>query len=481
VAIVLKFKQGDSGTELDLQGGSTGFQLAGGGWNPAVASPIHMADPSPILESLHLLLKNTSQDNISTNMQSLHEMQVLANRYINDPHSETPVWLHSKLNNETNERRALVRRIEAQFKTSWFGSEATALDIPIVITVVREPYWEATSARDLPDLAPSAAACVTYDYTAAGAAVGAHNIVGDVGARIRLFDILHANKNLRRYWMGIRTADKHGATGISNFVATWEAEAGSPGTDVTETADATASGGTKDVVSESALDWDTATFWRVFLSVLTNVSANEEDQYGNFLWLMRAKVTSGTWEVKIAFEPTSTRDTVWTEVVELTNTSWNYFEMGVQPIGFRNLHAILEGDYAKSAEGLSFTVSPWARRTSGSGDLEVDCLVRIPVDEGFLKIEASADAGTNEHVLFGHAPEGIKSTIAYNPAAANQATQKPAIKGIHNFTLPPGDGRIYCVYSDQAGGADVLADTITFNDGDTGKYYERWLSLRGSE
>jgi len=51
MAIVLKFKQGDSGTELDMMDGSDGFQLSGQGWSPVVATPVHMGDPPPITEN----------------------------------------------------------------------------------------------------------------------------------------------------------------------------------------------------------------------------------------------------------------------------------------------------------------------------------------------------------------------------------------------------------------------------------------------
>ena len=139
MAIVLNLKQGDDGTILDLMDGSDGFQLAGQGWSPAVATPVHMGDPGPIIENIHLLLKRGTQDSIATYMQSLHEMQVLADRYINDPTQEEPIWLNAKMDNETGQRRALVYSIGVQFKTSWFGPQATALDIPLVLTVVRGP------------------------------------------------------------------------------------------------------------------------------------------------------------------------------------------------------------------------------------------------------------------------------------------------------------------------------------------------------
>ena len=135
---LLKFKQGDSGTKLNLNSSPTGFQLVEFGWNPVVATPVHMGDPLPVLERLRLLLSNTSHDNIAANMQSLHEMQVLANRYMNDPTQEEPVWLHSQLDGETGERRALVRNITIQYRPSWFGAGET-----ITIPAAKIPRFRA--------------------------------------------------------------------------------------------------------------------------------------------------------------------------------------------------------------------------------------------------------------------------------------------------------------------------------------------------
>ena len=51
---------------------------------------------------------------------------------------------------------------------------------------------------------------------------------------------------------------------------------------------------------------------------------------------------------------------------------------------------------------------------------------------------------------------------------------------ISKFRLPPGDGRIYCVYADVSD--STFADTITFNTNDVwGWANQRWLSLRGAD
>ena len=482
MAIVLQFKQGDSGTTLNLNAGEAGFQLAGQGWSPAVATPVHMSDPPPIGETIHLRIAGANQNAIATSMQSLHDMQVLADRYINDPTQETPVWLHAKMANETGERRALVYSISIQYKSSWFGPQATAEDIPLVLTVVRGPYWESTTVRNLPDGAPAAAACVVYDYTAAGDAVGAHDIAGDVGARIRFFDLYDVDSEDERFWMGIRSANKHGADGIANFINIWECEVGTNNANengVTDEVDATASGGNMVEVTENQLEWDD-TWQEVCFIDIENVTSDEEDQRGRFLYLLRAKVDSGTWEVRLSvttgideYAPSSYVSRRM-DIIEITDTDWRYYEMGIAPMSERNIHAIIASDVGKNLE-TAFRVYIYARRTSGSGDLNVDCVIPMPIDEGFIKFEWFT---VFVDKMFGQSPEGTWSAIGGGYSSSiGVALHEP--ESVENFVLPPGDGRIYCVY-EQPGVSDI-ADVIIFNQADRGRYYERWLSLRGSE
>jgi hypothetical protein len=439
-----------------------------------------MGDPAPVQETMYLRLQRTTQNNIASSMQALHQMQVWADQYMKDPTTEDPVWLHAKMDSETGERRALVHSIGIQYGASWFGPEATALDIPLTIIVLRGPYWENTTVRNLPDAAPSAAACVVYNYTAAGDVVAAHDIVGDVGARVRLFDLYDsASDNLKTFWMGIRSANKHGANGITNFVNIWELEDGTNSTDVSDTVDATASGGNRITVTESAVDWDDGSFHSVLYILLSNVSANPEDNFGRFLWLLRGKMSSAsTWEIKLRFTfPGAGSNPAFFidgPIVEFSSTSWFNKEMAVMPISLRNIHVITNADFSKDNEG-NYRIDIYARRTSGSGDLHLDCLIPIPVDEGSCKL-VSQESIAADHLIFGESPEGILDGIVYS---GSNITQFVEVESLTDFYLPPGDGRIYCVYEGIS--ASNITDVVIFNNADSGRYYERWLSLRGSE
>jgi hypothetical protein len=380
------------------------------------------------------------------------------------------------MDGETGERRALVRSIEIQYKPEWFGAGKSTLNIPLALVIEREPYWENPTAVSLPATSPSAAACVVYDHTSGVS----QDIVGDVGARIRYFELLTSpNDFVNTIWMGIRSANKHGATGISNFVNIWECEDGVNKPDATDTVDSTASGGNRVTVAESTVDWDDGDFHPCLFWKLQDVTANPGDQFGKFLWMLRAKCTAGTWEIRLGFslgitvhQMSPPRD-IQKDIVEV-NTSWNFYEMGVMPISLRNIQAITSTDRATSAENY-YLVTIWARRTSGTGDLHLDCSCPVPVDEGFIKIQGPSQF-YDETIMIGHAPQGIKQALGFTSPLYSQPYE---LKSLENFILPLGDGRIYCIYSHST--AHDITAPIFFNPSNVGKYYERWLSLRGSE
>jgi hypothetical protein len=187
---------------------------------------------------------------------------------------------------------------------------------------------------------------------------------------------------------------------------------------------------------------------------------------------------SGAWEVKLSFSYDNSAGegpfrNIDTDIIEIDHAIWRFHEMGIMPIGLRNIQSIINSDFSFANEG-NFRIDIYARRTSGTANLYLDCLVPIPVDEGFCRINAGS--GGNYITAFGFSPDnkaGIIVTYAGDIIyAANEISPE-------NFVLPPGDGRMYVIYSDPNN--HNITQTVTINDSNVGKYYERWLSLRGSE
>jgi hypothetical protein len=454
----------------------TGFILSDG-YNPAVAVPTGDGSiPPPVTEVIPCVIVPTSADNLSTLMQTFAGLQKTAAEYRADPTQATNVQLQCKLDAETGTRQALVLSMSIDFNARLGGLYDAG---PVLtdgrqatITLVRHPYWERTTGRTFPALASTAGAVVTYDYSST-------DPVGDVGARIDELNFQTA-VSVTRYWMGLRSATKHGT--LANFVPLWECE----DTDFTLGTNAA-----RDVVTEVNLASPgggsggyvivtpgTATWAKRLTMPLDGVTANYTDNLGSFLWMLRARVTADPWEVYFRYGggPNADDDALqFGQTVEISNTSWDYHTMDVvtQPPGGEQF-AYASVDYN------DLVVQIWARRPSGSGNLELDCVPRIPTDEGFCHIPGTpfaAALGAPANVYLKCNPKDWWLAPCAEGQAGTVFHSGVAIPSAHSFYLPVGDGRMYIVYARTA--SSVLTDVVSVIN--AGSFFERWGSLRGAE
>lgn len=483
MALVHKLYDGTNTIDLTA---STGLKCLQG-FLPKTAMPTGDGSIPPyIVEEIPVRVVNTTADNMAADLQKLALLAKRAAEYWVDQTQTTPVWYHQQQTAETGERRALVKSIALQF-TDPVGdylsvAPAIASGRSAVLFVERHPYWESTSEVTMNSNTPTAGACVVYDYSTT-------DVVGDVGARINLlsFEADNSPNELDRLWIGVRGESKR-TCNSANLVRIWECEDGTNNaseTGISDEVDATASGGDYVLVDETDLQWDD-TFQLVLNLKLSDVlgGLDETDQFGDFLWLLRAKVASAsTWEVAVAFgySGMDTGDMVESEYITVDNTNWDFYEIGTAPIPLRNLQAIGTTRVGASYEG-NYNLQVWARRTSGHAegdDLCLDCFCTIPIDEGFCYIEGADLSWSLSWGVFATSPKDDHECITHYTSVFREMPS-PRTKA---FYLPPGDGRMYVCYarSDQS----VLADTVGFNahngNSNTGKYTARWTSLRGAE
>jgi hypothetical protein len=484
----------------DLTVIGSAFSLQPDYYIPVVSTPTGDGSIPPyVTETIPVMLAAANYDTYASYMQNLAAHQKRAAEYWVNSQQTTPVWLTCKLDAETTARQTLVKSIHFEFRdvgwTEWLYQECPNSAAPArlfgTLLIERHPYWERTSsALALPNTTPSAAASVAYDYTSGG------DIVGDVPARINALAIRGATggRVLQRLWMGIRSATLHGAAGVTNFTAVWECEAGTNiadasisddggGTEPNTASPGSGSGDYVDVDPEAGgavLDWDAGTLLAVFVLDLSDVgyaTTEFDDAAGRFLWLLRCKVTAGTWEVQMRVSGFRDNNFSTGDPIEVSGTDWDYKEMGVFTFPQRNLKAI---DSTHLAIDLGDNrVWIFARRTSGVGDLRLDCLCPVPIDEGFLKVE-DANATTNYDCWFGQGPGEQMQVISVLDAATDVFSDICPFEA-ENFRLPPGDGRIICVYAESS--LSVFTDQIEFADTTVGTsaYTPRWAFLRGSE
>ena len=251
-------------------------------------------------------------------------------------------------------------------------------------------------------------------------------------------------------------------------------------------ADSEASGGTAMVIaSGSASAFTPVAYANIYHDIGSGEVSdkNMELQAGRFLWLTRARVEGGTWQLYLR-HGYQFADTQFSNgpIVDISGTAWQYYEMGIQEIPLRNTHAHM----TRTVSDENLYVQYWAKQVSGSGNLRLCGTVMLPLEHGFLKLET---AGFNPDSMFGYicsissSPEDEIESITVRSPFSEMVTRPVTIA--ENFALPPQDplndpagGRMFIVF--QRSTASVLSDMMWIY-GTTSGYYPRYLSLRGTE
>ena len=635
MARVLKLVKG--ATTLNLLNNTDGISLRSGGdnWQPVYPIVSGYGEPEPVVETMRLQCRGTSQNAIAGTMQIWADMMRGASIYRTDANGTAPVWLHAKLDDETNERRSIVHRIDA----AWVDSGMTeTIDQDVLLfdaAIERGPYWEATSPTafgtmsyanliqngsfevggagswdpwtqsfpggDFSDggtlsiygshsayvaannagtaylsqtfsVAPSTRYTLSFwaygdaDYAAlawlydqpAGTAFYTGNInigdaawtaivtpfvtpagcgtaelrlgflpglgpymcfdevvvsqtpmgmsamipytgvPGDVPARLAPFTLYQPTsgtaywgRDIDHVWIGVRSQ------GQFNFATypwyEWEAETvnATLGTNAARVLDATASGmkakpGGYVDTSKVTVTPGTATWARRLIFTRAALDALTQNGTGRFLWLLRTKVSAGTWNVGLKWcygDSTTSSASESGPKVEVTETQWTVKEMGMAGIPLYDQQAF-PPEMLNTSANLAWRVEVWAERTAGVGTLDLDCMIPVPVDEGYLVVkDANMTAGTATYnaLAISTSPFGTCGAAVVDNSGYVQ--NAPAVQQ-WGWGLPPGDGALVMVAS--AGTAeDRLIRYIINTPGtallDAPAYYPRWLSLRGAE
>jgi len=213
------------------------------------------------------------------------------------------------------------------------------------------------------------------------------------------------------------------------------------------------------------------------------------DGFGRFFYLLRAGTDSGTvWEVQFRFDygfaaPLGQYATAGPikSVSTGNNTIFDLYEMGTANVPIRNLHALPLSSIPDDRD-QNFTILIDARRTFGSGNLYLDAILPVPNDEGFAHPDFPGNSAVdqNQSLFFGQSPEGIWDGVGVNAVPlifSKLGVGSPVQNGL---TLPPGDGRMVVVFASITE-QDPPSTSYKLNPSDSGKYYERWYTLRGNE
>jgi len=459
------------------------ISLLYGGWIPGEPAS---TQEDYVIESLQLRVKGTGQATLAANIAALTQKINEANEAALAS-AERYVSLDVNYGSETLNRMAYIFEASGRPAVSPFTNVFTGKHQYTEYTLVlrRQPYWEAVSSRSdyegitLNSIGGTSSVSTTY---------------GDVGARVYSIDLdaesamISANVAFGKFWIGIKT-NRNGLT-LSNFQSFWSlrksgtATYSSGGFDAdttgdTTNADATAKDGYKTVTTFSA---DATLITRAKCTVM-DVTTNENDQQGAYTVLLRAKnSTTGTTRVRLADGWKDNLSPRTRSRVEITSSSWQFYELGnvvIPTPKTMNMGVIAGGGIVYSID--QYTLAVQAERTSGSCNLEMDCLVLIPSDEYQLYLTGSAGgvAGaaatvTNYQELPGGISHSISYTIMYNSTATTyynvpNANEPPTVSGSYPAHMPR-----LLVMAAQRESSSVLADDVELT---RINYYPRYRTI----
>ena len=331
----------------------------------------------------------------------------------------------------------------------------------------RTPWWEALTYATLSGEPLNCLGSVnTYS---------AGLVVGDIDARMARIEFMGTPGGggpVYKCWLGFRSS-RWGTP--ANFQSKWECELGTVGTDTaTSTAEDTTASGVTPKIMRCTFATNATMQPRVTVRMEVVMGANYADQRGHFLVLLRAKCTDGTTVANVRLLNGWGGQTAWqtNDRIRVSGTSWNLYEMGKIQIP---LHGHLFGDFD---DPRSYSLRLEAERVAGTGSLDLDVLLLIPVGEGFVfaeggEVQYVTSPGVSfQPMTIQHRPDGRIDTAGYDVLYDGPYfTVNAQVLG----GIPVGAGA--AVLAGQRQASSVLADAIGLNI----RFFPRWATLRGAE
>ncbi len=447
---------------FSLAGFTAGIDLDEGGWTPAEPTE----GDEQLEEMLTLQIKSTTTDGLAVIAQNLRE-KIKEVGYYKDEAERYGIWLRSQLTGETNARQALIlearqrpvsplaaRQVEAGFFIKQYE-----------LGLVRTPWWESLLTQLYDSILGVSCVGGTYDYTTYGGSPGV--VVGDTAGRLALirFDGHDGGGGpLTKFWTGFRS-NRFGNR--ANFQSYWSLRKGAAfdadTTGGTTNADATAKDGYKTITTFATV----ATLLRRVTIRNSDVTATPIDQRGSYMVLLRAKNSAaGTVRVRLTDGLYSSVGYRIQSRVPISSTSWQFYELGT--VNIPSPGKLINTDLAVGSYAMGID----AERISGACSLEMDCLVLIPIGEGYVFVDGAnvqySAPNTNPMFVTQHA-DGRTASVQNTTEPVSVGT--PRVGG----GVPTGNGIL--VLAGQRVSSSVLADHIDMSM----SVYPRWSLLRGAE
>jgi hypothetical protein len=430
--------------------------LAWSGYRQAIST-----DGSPVDETLTLNEQGSTLDGMADAVQALDAYLSRPGDLADYPLRQS-IWLRAQQPGETRARQAQVLQARRPKDMAASGAYIHALKVPYIFGLSRTGWWENTISKGYSGSGLSALGG-TLAYTA---------LAGDRPARVARAQF-SSSSALVEFWAGVQT-DRLGET-PSYFDPIWNLHLGSVryGADTSGASDSSAEDGTKVVVTFS-----TVTTLAPRVSVVAADLGSHAAQRGKYVVKLRARCTSTlqSWVTLDngyldpggdASDPLNIYNPGLRQKV--AGTDWQLYPVGqvTLPAGGIVYGTIVQLTYA----GLQIS----AEKISGSGNLELDCLVLVPCLDGYIHVigtTSPADGAIYE--LYTAAAGGLTGQV--------QVYTSPFVTPVEElhpdqirFGLRPTFGTI--VVAGQRNGVSTKGDTLNL----ALDVYERWITLRGDE
>lgn len=481
-----------------------GWKIRYDGWVQGV-SQYSNGEWGNVEEKVTLKITGTSPDDLSTKTQALDTI-VNDIQYHIDSNSSRIYWLFTALTGEScylGERNQTetddqayricpIIGIASSYNEGLFGTAGDGGSIVLQYTIIikRLPLWEAET------LTVSAIAEKTRFSL-----IDANANIPTVGGTASLLPTVYGTSTSRIVSMSLSTPSSLVTGAVTEawvgfrgpelgtpslFVPVWEMEdtaAGNRGADTSvasEGSDTSPSGSTSSNKLRCTFSGTTSMASRAIVTITdVTTSAQRDDQRGRHLVLLRAKV-DGDRTAYVRMDSAYSSATNWRTGtrIKVDSTSWYLYPLGyvtIPSIRMTEVEAVLGG----AATFANFGIKINAESAGGSsGNLDMDCLVLIPQDDGAVYIN-------NANMQY-VSPESFGAAYVYtdplwNQHGANYSAGSDFVTSLleaqfQHFALPIGPD-IVIVLAAQQSSSQVLTDVLTV--GIDARF--RWRSLRGSE
>jgi hypothetical protein len=459
-------------TGVDLLTGP--IRLARGGYQPATTTEGGGFTPRPyegaptfsnferVVEVIDVIGVGTQEELIAAEAE-IQELLDQARLWFLNPVQVDSVWLEWTVNGEETDtisyeygaKRALIYRgrfvlnMPDRFDGGFLNSEVFGQ-----IVIERSAFWENCYRKSSGFTGGPSGELIDISSLQA--------YRGTVPARLAALSVSSFADYATDFWVGIRSE----GMGDTDFEPVWECEDGTNGTDASDAVDATASGGDKVTVSFSSSE---SLEERMSITIDEAHSGSDSSHFvGRYLVLARCKVGSSTVCGLKMFYGYSATPYGTQEEIYIDNTVWQLVELGeVQFPPHRTSRYI--ASWLDNMDDI--TISLHAERISGSGSLDLDCLILIP-SEHLLTIKDLGDGAT--------LPVAALYTLEDGTQVLFDALISPSVElysqgqfSARNWVLP-GDCAFMVTAFQRAGTAHSLTDAIDV----TVEYYPRWKIYR---